>query len=116
MLLALYVMLFCGLLVNGPALAQHDLQELQYTSFLYYFIELALVNELVGTTVKITPRSDQMKHEQVQTVPGDEILAQLGYAIEADVGYRDLNMLGGWVAASLVLSYVLLRFCIKDPH
>ena len=36
------------------------MQELQYTSFLYYFIELALVNELVGTTVKITPRSDQV--------------------------------------------------------
>ena len=116
-LLALFTMLFCGLLVNGPALHDHGLQWLQKTSFLYYFIEIVLVNELEGETVLITPRTAELKKTTKPTdVPGDEVLAQLGYTTHREDGYRDLDVLGAWVAGALVASYLLLRFYIRDPH
>ena len=58
-------------------------------------------------------------------MPGIEILAQLGYETGecsrllggggGGCAYS-LYVLGGWVAAGIALSYLVLRFCVKDPH
>ena len=95
-------MLFCGLLVNGPALAEHQLQWLQKASFLYYFIEIVLVNELTDINgVLIRPRSEALKkHYHPTPIPGVEILEQLGYTTDRDDRLIDLYIMGAWVVSA----------------
>ena len=72
--------------------------------------------------ITIMPRAGE--HQGPQTVQGTRVLAQLGYA----TGYekclldmpcatlRDLEVLGGWAVGAIALCYVVLRFCVRDPH
>ena len=124
MLLCLFTLLFSGVLVNQPTLQEHGgvVGLLPHCSFLYYFIELALYNEIYDQTITIKPRAGGT--EPPQQVDGTEILAQLGYAHEYEscilgmpcASLTDLEVLAGWAVGGIVLCYVVLRFCVRDPH
>ena len=91
-------------------------------SYFYYFFELFTSNELLGAVVMVQPQTGDLPPVPL---PGIEILAQLGYETGecsrllggggGGCAYS-LYVLGGWVAAGLALSYLVLRFCVKDPH
>lgn len=99
-------------------------------SYLYYFIEMVLFNELHDQLITIDSRTDIGKSYVVQ---GKEVLAQLGYGrAESDwqstlygslcaldmpcASVRDLTVLSGWALVCVVFCYFLLRFCVRDPH
>lgn len=127
-LFSLHALLFCGFLVTRETLSTHgDVAALlPYTSYLYFFFELVASNELLGQWLTYTPRFDGFKVAPVP-VPGSEILAQLGFetgdacerlllsGLQGGCEYT-LIALCGWAAAAFVLSYLLLRFCVTDPH
>ena len=128
----LYNMLFCGLLVNVPTLLKLPgalgsfAGFLPKLSFLHYFIETVLVNELHDKPISIKPHPP-IKSDPV-VVPGSEILQQLGYSTGEDLCWflwpdvapcqsvENLQVLTAWVLAALLLCYLLLRFCVTDPH
>jgi len=123
-LLCLFTLLFSGVLVNQPTLQAHGgvVGMLPYLSFLYYFIELALYNEIYDKTITIQPRDGDLARKV--TADGKTILSQLGYAHEPGFCFlgmpcaslRDLEVLGLWALGAVVLCYVVLRFCVRDPH
>ena len=93
-----------------------------WDGYFYYFFELFTSNELLGAVVMVQPQTVELPPVPL---PGIEILAQLGYETGecsrllggggGGCAYS-LYVLGGWVAAGLALSYLVLRFCVKDPH
>ncbi len=142
-MLALYSFLFCGLLVNKSALDQMGARleaqwgagigaavaGLPYSSFMFRFIEMVLVDELATQpppTVMIRSRTQIPGVARLDPVPvgGPYILDFLGYSHGGDscglgmpcAAWRDLGHLLLWLAAAQALCYVLLRFCVPDPH
>ena len=145
MLLALYVMLFCGLLVNkatlermgehlahsGSAALGGLVRALPATSFMFRFLEMVLVNELgtIGAPmVDIEQRAiPGSPHYPAVHVPGPYILDFLGYnhGDEGAAGcwldmpcaaWADLQALVLWLVAGQASCYLLLRFFVSDPH
>ena len=123
-LFSLLNLLFSGFLVSPRTLAGYGpvAAALPRLSYFYYFFELFTSNELLGAVVMVQPQTVDLPPVPL---PGIEILAQLGYETGecarllggggGGCAYS-LYVLGGWVAAGLALSYLVLRFCVKDPH
>ena len=135
-LLTLFTMLFSGLLVNPGTMIAHappwlrPLAELlPACSFMYYFIEMVLFNELHDQTVYIDRPQDA-----AVTALGYDVLYQLGYANQSSywlpghsagtlcwldmpcVGVHDLRVLAIWAVGGVLSCFLLLRFCVRDPH
>ena len=135
-LLTLFTMLFSGLLVNPGTMATHappwlrPLAELlPACSFMYYFIEMVLFNELHDQTITIDRPQDN-----AVTALGYDVLYQLGYANHSSywlpghnagrlcwldmpcVGVHDLTVLAIWSVCGVLSCFLLLRFCVWDPH
>jgi len=133
-------MLFCGFLVNLPAIEQRAFQLtanhsisfgwLRWGSSLFYLNELVLSDEMLGHrcnnrdgcfTVLANLGGGIVKEEHLH---GQEILSQLGYTLDcARVGglsdtacWHDLCVPAAAVCTCLVASVLLLRFYVKDPH
>ncbi|KAL3918800.1 MAG: hypothetical protein SGPRY_005872, partial [Prymnesium sp.] len=115
---ALFSMLFCGLLVNLPAIQLRGAGWLHYGSSLYYLNELLLSDELIGREVQIKNTIQDVK------IRGEEVLAQLGFSLLCSrVGGKDDTACWYTVYIPLAVvcicifaTVVLLRFCVKDPH
>lgn len=123
---SLFNLLLCGFLVNKHALEQMGEfmpGQLPYLSYLFPAFELVLSNELLGTTILLSPL--EMEVEPVP-VPGVEIMAQFGYhtgkctrllAGGTEGGCAStLYLLFGWATVLLTASYALLRWCVRDSH
>ena len=125
-LVSLYAMLFCGFLVNLPTLCGHGAAAcaLPQLSFLKYFIETTLVNELHDRTVVIRPIDPRFDPRKPVLVPGKTVLLQLGFDPGQDLcalgmpcsSWANLEVLAAWVAGGLLACYVLLRWGVTDPH
>merc|ERR550537_467015 len=123
---ALFNLLLCGFLVNKHSLEEmgHLLPgQLPFLSYLYPAFELMMSNELLGTTLFIEPL--EMDVDPVP-VPGREIMAHFGYntgecrrllasGSEGGCDYT-LIILSAWICCLFFLSYLLLRFFVRDPH
>ena len=123
--------LFCGFIVNLPTLQKHNawlLQEggwgPQYLSFLFYLNELVIADEMLGRTITVEAHLEPGKPPAVFTIPGEEVLAHLGYGLNCShVGgrgdlacWRDIGWPLTGVAFFVALAAMLLSFCVKDPH
>lgn len=92
-----------------------------FASYLYPAFELVMSNELLGQTAFIKPLKIDI---EPYPIPGAEVMAHFGYETgecsrllgeEGGCAYT-LGALAGWVAGGVLLSYVLLRHCVTDPH
>jgi len=125
-LFILLSMLFCGFIVNLPTLEARGawLGPLppRFLSFLYYFAELVISDELIGQTVVVR---DSMNHGIPPFfVGGEEVLAHLGYQLNCsriwgvpnNACWYDLYVPAATVLVLTGAAMVLLGFCVKDPH
>ena len=123
--------LFCGFIVNLPTLASQGPASasianiLAHSSYLYYWNELVLSDEMLGKTIKVDAKIDQGTTEHFW-IAGEEVLAHLGYATpgisnctrigEGLACVQDILVPFGGVIGVFALSALLLAFCVKDPH
>ena len=140
-LYALFTLLFCGILVNGNALqatlfgVDVSFEWLNSLSYLYYFCELVLTNEISDQEITIKRMWADSKDQKPIPYQGWKILEKnlkyfngtcsriidnpggvenMGHAISAC--WFDLYVPAYWFLGALLLSYLLLRFCVRDPH
>ncbi|KAL1511432.1 hypothetical protein AB1Y20_006231 [Prymnesium parvum] len=129
-LYALFTLLFCGFLVNANALG--NLRWVANLSFLHYFCELIMTNELSGQTFDIQKMwAGEKSWPHPKPVSGDMILTDtLGYfggscwrLVEStadDSGvtacWFDLYIPAIWFVVAVVVSFLLLQFVVRDPH
>jgi len=99
-------MLFGGLLANKTTIPDY-LIWFKWLSFVNYGYEILMVNELAGTTVLFNPPGFP-----ALTVPGEEFLEQ--FDMNADRWKLDIAALFGMLVGYLTLSYLFLRFLIKE--
>lgn len=125
-LYALFTLLFSGFLANATKLGVFGW--LSYFSFLRYFFEMVLTNELVDKNIVVQPL---ISHDGKRTVyPGDviighdlgffdgecaRVLPQTSRALVSACWF-DLYIPAIWVFAGLIFSYILLHFCCKHPY
>jgi len=121
---SLVSLLLCGFLVTRHQLESFGEPVVGYAvfaSYLYPAFELVMSNELLGQTAFIKPLKIDI---EPYPIPGAEVMAHFGYETgecsrllgeEGGCAYT-LGALAGWVAGGVLLSYVLLRHCVTDPH
>jgi ABC-type multidrug transport system permease subunit len=109
-LLLLFFMLFGGFLVNKSSVPP-IIQWLKWLSFLNFGFEVLMVNELDGLTVLFQPKGYNIKPVLVE---GDVVLANLD--MDPSRFYLDIVVLGIMSAVYLVLSYLMLRFVVKEKR
>jgi len=109
---------------GGEAVAGGEaLGYLVFFSYLYPAFELLMSNELLGQTTIIRPI---LIDGDSFAVAGAEVMAHFGYetgSCERLLGAGSqggcsytLYALGAWVAGAALLGFVLLKFCLRDPH
>mmetsp|Transcript_320 Transcript_320/g.794 ORF Transcript_320/g.794 Transcript_320/m.794 type:complete len:102 (+) Transcript_320:3-308(+) len=90
--------------LEGPALA------LTGISFLNYACEALMVNELSGTAITIKPQGMNVS----LPTTGKVILDQIGMD-ESRFGL-DVTVLCVWLFTCVVLSYAVLKWCVKEKR
>lgn len=104
----LFNMLFGGFLINKSNIPKF-ISWIQYTSFLNYAYEILCVNEFVGVTIDFDPVDVPVGKTSLM---GIIILEQFDMS-PARVP-RDFICLGGMALLQLTVSYLFLRFFIKE--
>jgi len=144
-LYSLYTLLFSGFLANSNKLptihlfsTEIPLSWLTYLSCLYYNFELVMSNELLGRFITVTKLIDGgSPHELIQ---GEAIVNQyLGFNNYSNLGYPTGCPWGGetlpnqqaiqlsacwfdiyvplvWFIGAVVLSVLLLKYCVRESH
>jgi len=105
-LVLLFFMLFGGLLANKTTIPEY-LIWFKWLSFVNYGYEILMVNELAGTAVLFNPPGFP-----AVTVPGEEFLIQFDMSVNR--WGLDIGVLLGMLCGYLSLSYLFLRFFIKE--
>ncbi len=108
-LLLLFFMLFGGFLVNKQSTPSF-VRWLKYLSFLNYGFEILLVNELDNLSIRFLPKGYDIK--KAVTVNGRVFLDQ--FDMEPSRFNTDLIMLVVMSFGYLLLTYVLLRWAVKE--
>jgi len=104
----LFSMLFGGFLINKEEMPAF-IGWIQWTSFLMYSFEILMVNELLGATFWFNPRGYNMNPVAVD---GSVFLTEFG--MDPDKFFFDMIVLGSMATSFLIVSYLLLRFLIKE--
>jgi len=102
-------MLFGGFLVNKQSTPSF-IRWLKYLSFLNYGFEILLVNELDNLSIRFLPKGYDIK--KAVTVNGRVFLDQ--FDMEPSRFHTDLIMLVVMSFGYLLLTYVLLRWAVKE--
>jgi len=104
----LFFMLFGGLLANKTTIPKYIIW-FKWLSFMNYGFEILMVNELQGTTILFDP-----PNVPPVFTTGEEFLQQ--FDMDPKRWNLDFGVLIGILAFYLVLSYVFLRFYIKEKR
>ena len=128
-LFILFTVLFCGFVVNIPTLQARGTAALgawqpHHFSFLYYFNELLLYDEIKGKTIDLKWQPDQAQPVQRYPVHGEEVLLHFGFALNCSHLFddtdlpclHDLYLPTAGLAFFVCAAILLLGFCVKDPH
>jgi hypothetical protein len=78
-------------------------------SYITYGFTILMVNEFDGLMILINPDG-----YQPQLVPGRVILSQVG--MDASMFYVDIILLSSLLVFYMILSYVFLRFFVKEKR
>ena len=121
-----------AVLANAKALQGTWLGLLSYASVLHYFFELVMSNELLGQLITVSRRYPGDPGQKHTPVSGHMIVHDyLGFnhydcARVLPIGDDPMNQISAcwldlyvpvvWYAFFVVLSIVLLKFCVRDPH
>jgi len=106
-LLLLFYMLFGGFLVNKQTMPKF-VQWMKWLSFLNYSFEILMINELDDLSVRIEVEGDTVQ------VNGRTVLDQ--FDMKAERFDMDLFVLLGMVGGYLIITYLVLRFAIKEKR
>lgn len=104
-LFMLYSLLFCGLLVNNSSLPTF-LVWVKWPSFLNYGFEALATNDILNLTVRtgLAP-----------PITGRWILIHI-FGLDPDRFFVDMWVLGGMIVFYMVVSYLFLRFAVKEKR
>ncbi len=97
-----FALLFGGLFFNAQT-TNSNATFLVYVSFIHYGFEALCANELMGLALIFNP-----KGYDPTAITGETILSN--YALNKDMRFPDLFILCGWIAGTLILTYLLLRY------
>jgi len=107
-LLQFFFLLFGGFLINFSNMSKY-VQWIPRLSYVTYGFRILMVNEFDGLDVLINPDG-----YSPTLVPGRVILSQVGMTV--DEFYIDFVVLAGILVLYMVLSYVFLRFFVKEKR
>lgn len=108
------VVALCSQLLSGFILNKNSLDGLSLKltglSFLNYAFEALMINELSDTAITIKPKGIN----QSFPTTGEVILDQIG--VDAERFSLDVGVLFAWFATCMFISYLILRWCVKDTR
>jgi len=110
-LLLLFFMLFGGFLVNKQSMPSFIIW-LKWLSFLNYGFEVLLVNELNNLSIRFNPTGYHIK--DAINLNGRVFLDQ--FDMDPSRFHFDLMMLGVMSVGYLLLTYILLRWAVKEKR
>jgi len=106
-LLLLFSLLFGGFLVNKTGMPWW-ISWLKWTSFFCYGFEILMVNELLGTILMFSPKGYNI------TVPVDGSVFLVQFDMDPSRISLDYGILGAMVLFYLTVTYITLRWAIKE--